>query len=156
MGAFSDGLAALAGLEVVGVTVNYAAADVPSEVDSARLPALLVMPSQRDKAQFGGRLVSGRGEGFGLLTLGETGGVYTVEITHLLLVSPEGRGTTPRSGLGMLADLTDAYFAALRATPRLGGALKYPPKVQVEIGMVSYGAGRYLAAAFRHVWTLGL
>ena len=136
------------------MTVNFAAADAPSEVDSALLPALIVMPTERDKNQFGGRLFSGRGDGFGMVTLGDTGGLYTVEMTHLLLVSPEGRGVTPRSALVGLADGVDAYFAALRADVRLGGALKYPPRVQVEIGMTAYGAGRYLAAAFRHIWTL--
>ncbi len=156
MGNFSDALAALADLTVDGVAMSFAAADVPSEVDSALLPALLVMPTERDKNQFGGRLFSGRGDGLAMVTLGETGAVYTAEITHLLLVSPEGRGTTPRAGLATLADLTDAYFAALRADVRLGGALKYPPRVQVEIGMTTYGAGRYLAAAFRHIWTLGI
>jgi len=156
MGDFSEALAALAALSVDGVTVNYAAADAPSEVDAGRLPALLVMPTERDKNQFGGRLFGATGAGFGMLTLGETGAVYTVEITHLLLVSPDGRGTTPRSGLSLTADLVDGYFAALRADARLGGTLKYPPKVQVEIGMAAYGTGRYLAAAFRHVWTFGI
>jgi hypothetical protein len=151
MGAFSDGLDALAALEVAGVRVHYAADETPAEIEAAALPALLILPTER-----GGRWLTGQGDGFSMVTLGETGAVYTAEITHLLLVSPEGRGVSVRAGLAVVVGLVDAYFAALRGDVRLGGALKYPSRVEVMIGVWPYGAGRYVAAAFRHVWTMSV
>lgn len=149
MGAFSDGLAALAALDIAGVRVSYAVDATPSEVDSAALPALLILPTER-----GGRWLTGQGDGFSMVTLGEQGAVYTAEITHVLLVSPVGRGVSVWAGVSGVAGLVDAYFTALRGDVLLGGALKYPPKVEVMMGVWPYGAGRYLAAVFRHVWTL--
>lgn len=152
MGDFSEALAALADLAPAGVTVNYAAGDVPPEVDAARLPALLVLPAER-----GGTAVFGRrGDGFSMVSLGETGAVYTVEVLHLLLASPVGRGVGWATALPLLAGLVDAYFTALRSDARLGGALRYPPRVEVQLGVFEHGTGRYYGAAFRHGWVIGV
>lgn len=151
MGNFSDALSALGALVVDGVRVSYAAEDTPSEVDAAAMPALLILPTER-----GGRWLTAQGDGFSMVTLGDTGAIYTTEISHLLLVSPEGRGISPHAALPVLAGLVDAYFAALRVDILLGGTLKYPPKVEVVIGVLPYGKGRYLAAAFRYLWTLNV
>lgn len=151
MGDFGAALAALAELEVEGVRVHYAIGESPAQVDSAALPALLILPTER-----GGRRLGVQGDGFSMVTFGETGATYSVEVTHLLLVCPEAWGISTWAALPTLAGLIDGYFTALRADVLLGGALKYPPNVEVSMGVWPYGAGTYVAAAFRHVWTVGV
>lgn len=148
MGKLREALDALANLPVAGVT-RWGAGDSPAELDAAHLPALVIVPNLRRGALFGQR-----GDGFSMVSLGEAGAVYTVEVSHVLAVWPEGRGRTPAPALPALADLIDGYFAALRADVRLGGALRHPARVEVELGTVEVGNGRFWGAVFRHGWTI--
>ncbi len=146
MGGLSEALTALAGLDVDGVKVRYAWGGAPSALDAAALPAALTLPRLHHRPLFGER-----GGGFEVLSLGTVGALYSVEITELLAVAPEGRHP---QDWGAVSALVEAYFAALRGDVLLGGALRYPPRVMVELGTYAYGSGRYIGAALRHVWTL--
>ncbi len=149
MSNFLLGLSALASLPVAGIADNFGIARTPEQPDRSQLPALIVLPAERDH-----RLFPARGEGLHTVAFAGAGATFTVAVTHLLLIAPHGSALGARSHMTTLATLIDAYFAALAANLLLDGALAQPPRVQVEAGMVEYGGVRYAGAAFRHLWTL--
>lgn len=149
MSTFADALAALAALPVSGVTASFAIEDLPEQPDRAQLPALLIVPSDRID-----RLFPARGEGLTTLAFGSAAATFTAPVSHLLLIAAQDSGMGSRQHWPRLVAIVDAYFAALKADPLLGGTLAEPPHVRVDAGTVDYGGVRYIGAAFRHLWTL--
>jgi hypothetical protein len=148
---FQDALAALATLEVAGVVHNFAAGAIPDALALQHLPALLVLPTERERRPF-----SQQNDGLSALAFAGAGASLTISVTHQLLAGSDGRGFGLRTHLPRTAALIDAYFAALRADLTLGGALSKPPRVQVDAGSTLWEGGRYFGVAFRHLWTLRL
>ncbi|MBK9126057.1 MAG: hypothetical protein IPM16_23415 [Chloroflexi bacterium] len=146
MTAFEDALEALASLDVAGVAHRFGMEALPGPVDPALLPALMIqLADPRD------RLFPHSSGGFDVLPFEGGPARYSVSVRHHLLVAVSGAAANPQP---KLAQMIDAYFAALEADPMLGGALALPARVQVEIGEVRQGAGRFVGAVFRHVWAL--
>ncbi len=145
---FRDALTNLAALAVPGVAHNYDVHTVPDSLSRAQLPALLVLPGETQD----NRLFAQRGEGFRSPAFSGGGKIATYAVTHLLLVAPVSTGRGSRGHLPLLADLIDAYFAALKADVTLGGTLLEPARVQVEPGTFSRAGVTYHGCAFRHTW----
>jgi hypothetical protein len=150
---FRTALNRLAALTVAGVAHNYDLDAVPDALHRAQLPALLVLPVERqdDKALFGPR-----GQGFAALAFSNGARTVTYQVTHLLLVGPEAAGAGQRTHLPQLIDLIDAYFAALGDDVTLGGALLEPARVQVQPGLFAHGGSQYHGCAFEHTWLLAV
>lgn len=149
---FRSALSRLAGLEVSGVARNYDLDAVPETLSRAQLPALLVLPGETQ----GQRLFAERGEGFH--TVAFSGGAKTAayRVTHLLLVAPVSAGRGQQSHLPRLAQLIDAYFAALSDAVTLDGTLLEPAQVGVEPGVFVHGGVHYHGCAFRHRWLVAV
>ncbi|MFN8380252.1 MAG: hypothetical protein U0452_16455 [Anaerolineae bacterium] len=147
---FRSALTALAGLRPAGVTACFAVEDAPDQLSRGQLPALLVrLFDEQDR-----RFFRERGEAFEALAFAHGPALVTYAVSHLLLVAPEESGLGARSHLPRLADLLDAYFAALAEDPTLGGALVAPARVTVETGTFTYGDVRCTGAALRHRWQI--
>lgn len=147
---FRDALTYLAALAVPGVARNYDVDSVPDALNRAQLPALLVLPGETQD----NRLFMQRGEGFRSPAFSGGAATATYAVTHLLLIAPVSSGSGVRSHLPILADLMDAYLAALKADVTFGGTLLEPARVQVEPGMFKRGGVAYHGCAFRHTWLL--
>jgi hypothetical protein len=145
---FRTALAALAALQPAGFNAHFAAEDLPRQLSRAQFPALLVLPVDTHDR----RLFRERGAAFEALAF--TGGpkLVTYTVTHLLLIAPADAGFGARSQLPQMADLLDAYFAALAADPTLNGALTAPAQVSVEPGQFDYADLACTGAALRHRW----
>lgn len=147
---FRAALDALAALAPAGVTARFAAGETPDQLSRAQFPALLVLPfDDHDR-----RLFRERGAAFEALAFASGPKLVTYAVTHLLLVAPAEAGLGARSHFPRLADLLDAYFAALAADPALGGALAAPARVTVEPGAFTFGDLRCTGAALRHRWQI--
>ena len=147
---FREALSALAALHPTGVTARFGLDDASETLSRAQFPALLVVPfDQQDR-----RLFRERGAAFEALAFANGPKLVTYTVTHLLLVAPDDAGLGMRSHLPHLADLLDAYFAALAADPTLGGALAAPARVSVEPGTFSWSDLRCTGAALRHRWSI--
>ncbi len=150
MATFRAALTQLSSLTVGGVRNNYDLDELPSALHKAQLPALLVLPIEREAdTLFRERKDS-------LQTAAFSGGTKSVyyTATHLLLVAPAESGLGMRSHLPRLVDLIDGYTAALAADLTLGGQLLAPARVSVEPGLFPYGEGEFYGCAFRHAWLL--
>ncbi len=146
---FTTALDQLAALNVPGVRNHYGITTLPDELSRTHLPALLVLPFiNRD------RHLLDRGEGFQTMAFSDGTRTVTYAVTHLLLVASVGSGSGQRTALPRLAELIDAYFAALNTNPTLGNALSMPPQVRVDPGLYHHGSFEYIGCAFRHLWTL--
>lgn len=147
---FRSALDALASLQPTGISARFSAAEVPAVLSRAQFPALLVLPiDEHDR-----RLFRERGAAFEALAFANGPKLVTYTVTHLLLVAPAGAGLGVRSILPRLAELLDAYFAALAADPTLGGALAAPARVAVEPGQFDYADLHCIGAALRHRWQI--
>lgn len=147
---FRDALTYLSALVVTGVAHNYDVDAVPETLNRAQLPALLVLPGETQD----NRLFVQRGEGFRSPAFSGGAKTATYAVTHLLLVAPVSIGRGARVHLPVLADLIDAYYAALKADVMLGGTLLEPARVEVEMGSFSRGGVTYHGCAFRHTWLI--
>jgi hypothetical protein len=132
------------------VAHNYDVDAVPEALSRAQLPALLVRPGETQD----NRLFVQRGEGFRSPAFSGGATTATYAVTHLLLIAPVSIGRGARVHLPILADLIDAYFAALKADVTLGGTLLEPAHVQVEPGTFKRGGVTYHGCAFRHTWLM--
>lgn len=150
MATFRAALTQLSSLKVGGVQNNYDLDELPSSLQRAQMPALLVVPLEREAdSLFRERKDSLQTAAFS----GATKSVYYT-VTHLLLVSPAGAGLGLRSHLPRLVDLIDSYTAALSADLTLGDQLLAPARVSVEPGLFTYADGEFYGCAFRHTWLL--
>lgn len=147
---FRAALTNLAALAVSGVAHNYGVEVTPDSLSRAQLPALLVLPGETQDDT----LFPSRGEGFRALAFSNGAKIVSYHVTHLLLVGPVSAGRGSRTHLPHLADLIDAYFAALALNPTLGGALLEPAQVRVEPGTFTRGGTTYHGCAFRHLWVV--
>ncbi len=149
---YQTALAALAGLSVPGVRHNYPPQSLPTQLQRAQCPALLVMPIDQDDD----RLFQERGGKLQTITFSGTARSVTATVTHRLLVQPAQSGHGLRTGLPALVTLIDAYVAAISADPTLGGALLQPPDLRIETGIYSLGGTAFTGCAFRHQWLLAV
>ena len=150
MATFRTALAQLSALNVSGVRNNYDLDELPLSLQSAQMPALLVLPLELEAdRRFRERKDS-------LQTAAFSGGTKTVyyTVTHLLLVAPSEAGLGLRSHLPRLVDLIDGYSAVLSADVTLGDQLLAPARVGVEPGVFPYGERNFYGCAFRHTWLL--
>jgi hypothetical protein len=145
---FRAALTALAALQPAGFNAHFAVDDLPRQLSRAQFPALLVLPIDAHDR----RLFRERGAAFEALAFADGPKLVTCTVTHLLLVAPADAGFGARSQLPQLADLLDAYFAALAADPTLNGALAAPAQVSVEPGQFDYADHACTGAALRHRW----
>ena len=152
---FRNALDQLALLNVTGVHTHFAIESVPQALRRGQLPALLVLPVER-QATPNRRLFPERGEGFEALAFANGPRTTTFAVTHLLLVAPVAAGRGLQTHLPTLIDLIDAYFTALAADVTLGGTLLEPARVLVEPGTFAYGGTTYHGCAFRHRWVLSV
>ncbi|MDE2635746.1 MAG: hypothetical protein OXI30_05225 [Chloroflexota bacterium] len=150
MATFRRALAQLSALSVSGVRNNYDLDELPLSLQSAQMPALLVLPLELEADR---RL---RERKDSLQTAAFSGGTKTVyyTVTHLLLVAPFEAGLGLRSHLPRLVDLIDGYTAALSSDVTLGDQLLAPARVGVEPGVFPYGERSFYGCAFRHTWLL--
>ncbi len=146
-GKFRTALTALAGLSVTGVLHNWDVDQVPDKVARASLPALLVAPTLDDARR------RKYGE-FQVATPSGSSALVNYLVTHLLLHAPIGAGRGTRSAVPGLVDLIDNYALAVRADPKLGGALFLPTVYTVYIAPVTYGGILYYGARFWHTFTI--
>jgi len=148
-GPYTAALTALAALTVSGVTAHYASRALPDRLPAAVLPALLVLPGD----PFRGRSWLGTADGFQPLTLAGHGTI-TAPAVHALALVPVAQPFSQQRQAARLADLIDAYWAALTADPLLGGVLTVPPRVAIQPGPFTYGGVDYLGCLFRYTFTL--
>lgn len=148
---FHSALTALASLQPAGVNACFGVDALPSQLSRAQFPALLVLPFDGHDR----RLFRERGAAFEALAFTNGPKLVTYTVTHLLLAASADAGWGARSHLPLLAELLDAYFAALAADPTLGSALAAPAQVSVEPGQFDY-ADLLLCtgAALRHRWQI--
>ena len=147
---FRAALDTLAALQPAGIHARFAVDAVPAQLSRAQFPALLVLPfDEHDR-----RLFRERGAAFEALAFANGPKLVTYTVTHLLLVAHADTGLGARSHLPRLAELLDAYFAALAADPTLGGALAAPAQVSVEPGLFDYADLHCTGAALRHRWRI--
>ena len=150
MATFRAALTQLSSLKVGGARNNYDLDELPHSLHRAQLPALLVMPVEREAdTLFRERKDSLQTAAFS----GATKSVYYT-VTHLLLVARAESGLGLRSHLPRLVDLIDSYTAAMSADVTLGDQLLAPARVGVEPGIYPYGDGEFYGCAFRHTWLL--
>lgn len=147
---FRTALNNLAALAVSGAAHNYGVDTLPDTLHRAQLPALLVLPGDTTDAA----LFPARGAGFTAIAFSAGARTVTYTVTHLLLVAPVLTGRGARSHLPRLAELMDAYFAALGDDLTLGGALLEPAHIEVEPGAFARGGVTYHGCAFRHTWLI--
>jgi hypothetical protein len=142
---------ALASMTVAGVVANYGLYALPNALTRAHLPCLLVMPLEDDDGIF-----RQRGEGF--IASAFEGGAKTVQlvVSHGLLVAPVATGEGARAHLPTLIAGMEAYLAALKASPTLGGALLEPAHVKLEPKLVMWAGVSYYGCTFRHTWRVAL
>lgn len=151
---FKDALDQLALLSVSGVQTHFAIESVPETLRRGQLPTLLVLPIETQTAR--SRLFQERGEGFEVMPFPAGPRTASLNVTHLLLVSPRAAGVGLSGQIPPLVDLIDAYFMALADDLTLNGTLLEPPQVQIEPGVFEYGGVEYTGCAFRHRWVVAL
>lgn len=144
---YRNALDRLAALNVTAVPHRFGITDLPTQLQRARLPCLLVMPLNTQPRS---------GDGLSAAAFPNGSGHVTVTATHLLLVMAVASPTPLTVHLPALVDLTDAVLSALVANPTLDGALVEPAQVRVEPGMFEWGGTAYYGCAFRHEWLLRL
>lgn len=150
MATFRAALTQLASLKVSGVRNNYDLDELPGSLQRAQMPALLVMPIEREAD----RLFRERKDSLRTAAFSGATKSITHTVTHLLLVERSGAGLGLRGQLPRLVDLIDGYTAALSADLTLGDQLLAPARVGVEPGIYPYGESEFYGCAFRHTWLL--
>lgn len=138
-------------LNVVGIAHNYGINDLPESLSRAQLPALLVMPIDKQTDSF----YQERGLAFTAAAFANGTKSARFVVNHLLLLAPVKQGEGMRDHLEALADSIDAYMEAIAADLTLGGALEEAANVSIETGIFSHGTGQYYGCAFRHTWIIG-
>lgn len=150
MATFRAALMQLSNLTVSGIRKNYDLDELPERLETAQLPALLVMPIELDR-----RLLFQRRED-GLQTAAFSGAAKTISyrVTHQLLHAPLGTGLGLRSHLPRMVELIDNYIATISADVTLGDSLLSPVRLNVEPGIFPFAGGEFYGCAFRHSWLL--
>ncbi len=142
-----EAISALVSIEVEGVRCRWDVDELPGQVRAAQLPALLPLLEAPQE---------------GVLRHHERGQVSTArfdgtlrmeyELAHLLLVAPVGKHGADAQALA----LVDAYVAALKDDPTLGGRLAEAMQYAIEPGVYEYGGDRFVGVLFRHKWVFML
>ncbi|MCY3572974.1 MAG: hypothetical protein OXG92_14140 [Chloroflexi bacterium] len=150
MASFRAALFQLAAMQVTGVRNNYDLDALPERLQTAQLPALLVLPIELQEQRF----FREWRDSLGISAF--RGGIKQTNyaVTHLLSLSPRESGLGIRSHLPQLIALIDNYMAVLALDSSLGGKLRLPAEVSVEPGIFAYGEREFYGCAFRHRWTL--
>jgi hypothetical protein len=133
---------------VAGITHSYSPFSLPRVIVRGMLPALLILPGDD------GRAWPSAVDDFTATAFPGGARTMTLRVTHLLLASRAEDGVAPHLPWPTLTSLTDAYVAALAASPTLGGLLREPTRVRVEPGRFDYASEPFWGVRLRHWWLL--
>lgn len=137
----------LAAVSVTGVSNSYDLSDLPSVLPAADLPALVPLFDDSESLFAGGEL------GFSTLTFDGAIWQSSLQIDHVLYVTPAWSEAGISGVLPELITLVDNYLTAFSTVGTLNDALDRELAItRVQPGVMEYAGVRFYGVRFRHRW----